>query len=134
MRAIAWVVIGIAIGGVAGFMFLFKQLHDAEEVVVLHADAQDLPLWIVESDGEAWLGMAREKAHTHSLDGRQFQLSRFGRKQCVVPVLQDNRTMAEMVHGLKMEKYTGARVMAGLGIYPREAPPTSVALRVDPCS
>ena len=54
MKAIAWVILGIVIGGVAGFMFLFKQLHDAEEVVVLHADAQDLPLWIVESDGVAW--------------------------------------------------------------------------------
>ena len=133
MKTIAWVVLGIAIGGVAGFMFLFKQLHDAEEVVVLHANAQDLPLWIVERDGEAWLGMAREKAQTHDLHGRQFQLSRFGGKQCVVPVLHDERTMAEMVHGLKLEKYTGARVMVALGIYPSEATPTSVALRVDPC-
>ena len=133
MKAIAWVLLGIAIGSVVGFMFLFKQLHDAEEVVVLHADAQDLPLWIVERDGEAWLGMAREKAHTHNLHGRQFQLSRFGRKQCVVPVLHDDRMMAEMVHGLKMEKYAGARVMAALAIYPSEATPSSVALRVDPC-
>ena len=133
MKTIAWVVLGIAVGGVAGFMFLFKQLHDAEEVVVLHANAQDLPLWIVERDGEAWLGMAREKAQTHDLHGRQFQLSRFGGKQCVVPVLHDERTMAEMVHGLKLEKYTGARVMVALGIYPSEATPTSVALRVDPC-
>ena len=127
MKAIAWVLLGIVIGGVAGFMFLFKQLHDAEEVVVLHANAQDLPLWIVERDGEAWLGMAREKAQTHDLHGRQFQLSRFGGKQCVVPVLHDERTMAEMVHGLKLEKYTGARVMVALGIYPSEATPTSVA-------
>ena len=133
MKTIAWVLLGVAIGFVAGFMFLFKQVHDAEEVVVLHADAQDLPLWIVERDGEAWLGMAREKAITHNLDGRQFQLSRFGGKQCVVPVLHEERAMAEMVHGLKMEKYAGARVMAGLGIYPTEATPTSVALRVDPC-
>ena len=133
MKAIAWVLLGIAIGGVLGFVFLFKQLHDAEEVVVLHADTQDLPLWIVEREGEAWLGMAREKAQTHNLDGRQFQLSRFGRKQCVVPVLHDDRPMAAMVHGLKVEKYTGARVMIGLGIYPSEATPSSVALRVDPC-
>ena len=133
MKAIAWVLLGIAIGSVIGFGFLFKQLHDAEEVVVLQADAQDLPLWIVERDGEAWLGMAREKAHTHNLHGRQFQLSRFGRKQCVVPVLHDDQTMAKMVHSLKMEKYAGARVMAALGIYPSEATPSSVALRVDPC-
>ena len=58
MKAIAWVLLGIAIGGILGFVFLFKQLHDAEEVVVLHADTQDLPLWIVEREGEAWLGMA----------------------------------------------------------------------------
>ncbi len=134
MKAIAWVLLGIAIGSVLGFMFLFRQLHDAEEVVVLHADAQDLPLWIVERDGEAWLGMAREKALTHNLHGREFQLSRFGGKQCVVPVLHDDRTAAEMVHSLKMEKYAGARVMAALGIYPSEATPSSVALRVDPCS
>ena len=67
MKTIAWVLLGVAIGFVAGFMFLFKQVHDAEEVVVLHADAQDLPLWIVERDGEAWVGMAREKALTHNL-------------------------------------------------------------------
>ena len=78
--------------------------------------------------------MAREKAHTHNLDGREFQLSRFGEKQCVVPVLHDDRAVAEMVHGLKMQKYAGARVMAGLGIYPSEATPSSVALRVDPCA
>ena len=134
MKAIVWLILGVAIGSVVGFMFLFKQLHDAEEVVVLHADTKDLPLWIVERDGEAWLGMAREKAHTHNLHGREFQLSRFGRKQCVAPVLYDERSMAEMVHGLKMEKYAGARVMAGLGIYPSEATPTSVALRLDPCA
>ncbi len=134
MKAIAWMLLGVAIGGVLGFLFLFKQLHDAEEVVVLHADAQDLPLWIVERDGYSWLGMARQKAQTHNLHGRQFQLSRFGRKQCVVPVLQDDGTMAEMVHGLKMEKYAGARVMAALGIYPSQATPTSVALRVDACA
>lgn len=134
MKAILWLVLGIAIGSVAGFAFLFKQVHDAEEVVVLHADAEDLPLWIVERDGEAWLGMAREKAVTHNLDGRQFQLSRFGSKQCVVPVLHDDREMAEMVHSLKMKKYAGARVMSGLGMYPTEATPASVALRVDPCA
>lgn len=133
MKAIALVLLGVVIGGLAGFMFLFKQLHDAEEVVVLHADAQDLPLWIVERDGQAWLGMAREKAQTHNLDGRQFQLSRFGGKQCVIPVLHDDRAMAAMVHALKMEKYTGARVMVALGIYPSEATPSSVALRVDSC-
>ncbi|MEM8766944.1 MAG: hypothetical protein AAGE43_05845 [Pseudomonadota bacterium] len=134
MKAILWVLLGIAIGGVIGFAFLFKQLHDAEEVVVLHADAEDLPLWIVERDGEAWLGMAREKALTHNLDGRQFQLSRFGSKQCVIPVLHDDLNMAKMVHSLKLEKYAGARVMVGLGIYPSEASSSSVALRVDPCS
>ena len=133
MKAIALVLLGIAIGGAAGFMFLFKQLHDAEEVVVLHADAQDLPLWVVERDGEAWLGMAREKAQTHNLDGRQFQLTRFGGKQCVIPVLYDDRAMAAMVHALKLEKYTGARVMVALGIYPSEAAPSSVALRLDAC-
>ena len=133
MKTVLWVVAGIAIGGVAGFMFMFKQMHDAEEVVVLHADAKDLPLWIVERDGEAWLGMAREKAQTHNLDGREFQLTRFGRKQCVVPALHDDLSMAKMVHSLKMEKYAGARVMAELGIYPTEAGPGSVALRVDPC-
>ncbi|MEM7098862.1 MAG: hypothetical protein AAF541_11430 [Pseudomonadota bacterium] len=134
MKAILWVLLGIAIGSLLGFMFLFKQLHDAEEVVVLHADAQDLPLWIVERDGEAWLGMAREKAQTHNLNGRQLQLTRFGRKQCVIPVLHDDRAKAAMVHALKMEKYAGARVMAGLAIYPSEATPSSVAVRVDPCS
>ena len=133
MKAIAWVLLGTIIGGVLGFIFLFKQIHDAEEVVVLHADGKDLPLWIVERDGEAWFGMAREKALTHSLDGRQFQLSRFGQKQCVIPVLHDERAMAEMVHGLKMQKYAGARVMVRLGIYPSEATASSVALRVDPC-
>lgn len=134
MKAIGWVLLGFVIGSVVGFVFVLKQLHDAEEVVVLHADDKDLPLWIVERDGEAWFGMAREKAVTHNLDGRQFQLSRFGGKQCVVPVLHDDRKMAEMVHGLKMEKYAGARVMAGLGLYPTQAFPGSVAVRVDSCS
>ena len=133
MKTVLWVLVGIVTGGIAGFMFMFKQMHDAEEVVVLHAEAKDLPLWIVERDGEAWLGMAREKAQTHSLDGREFQLSRFGRKQCVVPAVHDDLIMAKMVHSLKMEKYAGARVMAGMGIYPTEAGPGSVAVRVDPC-
>lgn len=133
MKAVLLVILGVVVGGVIGFIFMFKQLHDAEEVVVLRADAKDLPLWIVERDGEAWLGMAREKALTHNLNGRQFQLSRYGRKQCVVPALHDDREMAKMVHSLKMEKYTGARVMVSLSIYPSEATPNSVAVRVDPC-
>ena len=133
MKTFALFLLGLVVGGALGLTYLFKQLHDAEEVVVLHAESKDLPLWIVESDGAAWLGMGREKAETHNLNGRQFDLSRFGQKQCVVPVVHDDRAMAELVHSLKMEKYAGARVMANLGIYPREAFPGSVAVRVDPC-
>jgi hypothetical protein len=79
------------------------------------------------------VGMQGSKAVEHSLDGARLDLLRTGETRCVMPVLHEGRPTVEAVHALKVEKYAVARASAAVGLYPREARDTTVALRLDPC-
>lgn len=124
---------------IAMFPALYSIMGESEEVISLYAtnengQAADLRLWIVEDGTGAWLGMAGAKARAHNLDGAELQMLRAGTKQCVVPALHDDRPTVKRIHALKVEKYAAARLAGGLGLYPLEAPETTVVLRLDPCA
>jgi hypothetical protein len=51
----------------------------------------------------------------------------------VVPALHEDRATVRAIHALKVEKYAVARGAAAVGLYPREARDTAVALRLNPC-
>ena len=135
-RVLRWV--AIAASPVVLFFALYATLSELEEVVSLYAtDAAGRPaelrLWVVERDGSEWLGMQRSKAEEHALDGVPIDMLRAGATRCVVPRLHDDRPTVEAMHALKLEKYAVARIAAAVGLYPSQAPETSVALRLEPC-
>lgn len=134
--ALKWMV--LAISPVVLFFGLYATMAELEEVVSLYAtdssgQAAELRLWIIDRDGTEWVGMPRSKAIEHSLDGVPIQVLRKGETRCVVPVLHEDRETVTAIHALKVKKYAVARAAAAVGIYPSEAPTTSVSLRLDPC-
>ena len=135
-RALGW--LALAISPVIIFFALYGTMAELEEVISLYAtdsagQPAELRLWIVDrADGE-WVGMSRSKAVEHSLDGARLELLRNGETRCVVPVLEEDRATVRAIHGLKVEKYAVARASAAIGLYPREARESTVALRLDPC-
>ena len=69
-----------------------------------------------------------------ALPGRRpLEMLRKGETRCVVPVLHEDRATVREIHSLKLRKYAVARSTASLGLYPSDAPETSVSLRPDPC-
>ena len=117
----------------------YSILGESEEVISLYAFDQDnnrvdLRLWIVEWDDGSWVGMGRGKAISHSLDGAQLEVLRFGDIQCVTPTLHEDRATVSMIHQMKVEKYKVAQIAGALGMYPLKATDSMVALRLDPCS
>ena len=135
-RAVAW--LALAASPVVLFLSLYATMAELEEVISLYAtDAAGRPaelrLWIVDRPDGEWVGMPRTKAVDHSLDGARLEVLRDGETRCVVPVLHEDRPTVRAVHALKVEKYGVARAAAAIGLYPREAPDTSVSLRLDPC-
>ena len=135
-RVLCW--IALAASPVALFPSIYSIMGESEEVISLYAtDADnnpaDLRLWIVDRDDGAWLGMPRTKAIDHSLDGSELQMLRHGEMQCVIPVLHEDRPTVEMIHGMKVQKYSAAQLAGSLGLYPLEATESTVVLRLDPC-
>ena len=135
-RVLGW--LALAVSPVVLFFGLYATMAELEEVVSLYAtdsagSAAELRLWIVDREDGEWVGMPRTKAVEHSLDGARLQLLRDGEARCVVPVLREDRPTVTAIHALKVEKYAVARGAAAIGLYPREARETSVALRLDPC-
>ncbi len=135
-RGLGWLV--LAASPVVLFFGLYATMAELEEVVSLYAtdsagEPADLRLWIVDREDGEWVGMPRSKAVEHSLDGARLQILRKGETRCVVPVLHEDRTTVKAIHALKLEKYAVARGAAAIGLYPREARDTAVALRLDPC-
>lgn len=136
-RALAW--LALAASPVVLFFGLYATMAELEEVVSLYATDSngrpaELRLWIVDRDDGEWVGMSRSKAVEHSLDGARLELLRNGETHCVVPVLVvEDRATVKAIHALKVEKYAVARDAAAIGLYPREARDTAVALRLDPC-
>lgn len=135
-RWLGW--LALAASPVVLFFGLYATLAEVEEVVSIFAvdsagNRADLRLWIVDREDGEWVGMPRWKAVEHSLDGARVELLRGGVTRCVVPVLHEDRATVRAIHARKVEKYAVARGAAALGIYPREARETTVALRLDPC-
>jgi len=135
-RRVRW--LALAASPVVAFFGLYATLAELEEVVSLYATDRagqpaELRLWVVDREDGAWVGMPRSKAVEHSLDGARVEVLRGGQVQCVVPALHEDRVTVRAIHALKLEKYAVARGSAALGLYPSEAPETSVSLRLDPC-
>lgn len=135
-RAVAWV--AVAASPVILFFALYATMSELEEVVSLYATDSsgrpaELRLWIVDREDGAWVGMQRAKALEHGLDAAPIELLRGGAVRCVVPVLHEDRPTVEAIHARKVAKYGVARVSAAVGLYPREATETTVALRLDAC-
>jgi hypothetical protein len=130
--------LALAASPVVFFVGLSATMAELEEVVSLYAtdssgQPTELRLWIVDREGAEWVGMPRSKAIEHSLDGAQLELLRNGETRCVVPALHEDRKTVTEIHELKVEKYAVARAAAPIGLYPREARATTVALRLDSC-
>lgn len=111
---------------------------ESQEVISLYAtDVEnqpvDLRLWIVDREDGAWVGMGREKAFNHQLDGARLDMLRAGRRVCVTPNLNQDQNTTRVIHAMKVEKYATARIGGALGFYPLEATPSTVVLRLDPC-
>lgn len=135
-RALGW--LALAVSPVVLFFGLYATMAELEEVVSLYAtnaagQSAELRLWIIDREDGEWVGMPRTKAIGHSLDGAPIDLLRRGKTRCVVPVLHEDRATVRAIHALKVEKYAVARGAAAVGLYPSEAPETSVSLRLDPC-
>jgi hypothetical protein len=135
-RALGW--LALAASPIVFFFALYATMAELEEVVSLYATDSagrpaELRLWIVDRDDGEWVGMPRAKAVEHALDGARLDLLRRGETRCVVPRLHEDRATVKAIHAMKVEKYAVARAAAGIGLYPREARPSSVALRFDPC-
>lgn len=131
--------LALAASPVVLFFGLYATMSELEEVVSLYASDSggrpaELRLWIIDREDGEWVGMQGSKAVEHSLDGARLELLRRGETRCVVPALYDDRPTVKAVHALKVEKYAVARSSAAIGLYPREASPTTVALRLDPCT
>jgi hypothetical protein len=136
VRGLKW--LALAASPVVVFFGLYAVMAELEEVVSLYAtnssgQPAQLRLWIVDREDAEWVGMPRSKAIEHALDGAQLELLRSGKTRCVVPVLHEDRETVTAIHALKVEKYAVARAAAAIGLYPREAPESSVSLRLDPC-
>ncbi len=135
-RALGW--LALAACPIVGFPALYATMAELEEVVSLYAidgagRPAELRLWIVDREDGEWVGMPRSKAVDHALDGARLDMLRNGEIRCVVPVLHEDRPTVAAIHALKLRKYAVARAASSIGIYPPEAPGTSVSLRFDPC-
>lgn len=136
-RMLGW--IAIAMSPVALFPAIYSIVGESEEVISLYAtDSRDRPadlrLWIVDREDGAWVGMSLEKAVEHRLDGAHLEMLRAGNYTCVIPVLHEDRPTTREIHAMKVAKYVAAQMAATIGMYPREATSSMVALRLDPCS
>ena len=135
-RTLRW--LALAVSPVVLFFGLYATMAELEEVVSLYAtdssgQPAELRLWIVDREDGEWVGMPRSKAVEHALDGARLELLRAGEIRCIVPVLYEDRPTVTAIHSLKVEKYAVARGAAAIGLYPREARDSTVALRFDPC-
>ena len=122
----------------AVFPALYSVMGESAEVISLYAPGADgtvtdLRLWIVDRQDGAWVGMSREKALAHRLDGQRLSMLRSGKLDCVVPVLHEDRATVGAIHRMKVAKYAVAQLAGAIGLYPLEATDSTVALRLDRC-
>lgn len=131
-----WII--LAISPLAIFPAVYSIVGESEEVISLFAQDStgkevDLRLWIVDREDGAWVGMSRDKAINHSLDGARLEMLRAGSIQCVIPMLTGDRETTRIIHAMKVQKYAAARIAGAIGLYPLEASENTAALRLDPC-
>lgn len=131
--------LAIALSPIAIFPALYSIMGETEEVISIFANNSegvetDLRLWVVDREDGAWVGMGRTKAVEHGLDGSQLQMLRSGDMSCVIPRLHEDRPTVKEIHGMKVDKYKVAQISGAMGLYPLEAPETTVVLRLDSCS
>ena len=136
-RVLSWG--ALLLSPLALFPTIYSIAGESEEVISLYAtdsngNPVDLRLWIVDREDGAWVGMSKRKAVEHNLDGAQLRMLRAGENVCVMPVLHEDRPTVQAIHRMKVEKYTVAQVAGAMGSYPLDAPDTTIALRLDPCS
>lgn len=129
---------GVIIGIVASLPALYSLVGESEEVISLYAtdstgEPANLRLWIVDRADGAWVGMSRQKAIDHALDGARLEMLRDGEVSCVIPVLHTDLDTAQAIHSLKVSKYRAAQLAGAAGMYPTEASTATAALRLDPC-
>ncbi len=130
--------LALAASPVVLFLGLYATMAELEEVVSLYATDSagrpaELRLWIVDREDGSWLGMPREKATEHALDGAPIEMLRGGAVQCVVPVVHEERATVRAIHALKLEKYAVARAASAIGLYPSTPGENSVSLHLGPC-
>lgn len=135
-KFLGWII--VLLGPIVMFPALYSIMGESEEVISLYAnDADgnrvDLRLWIVDREDGAWVGMPRTKAVDHALDGARLEMLRAGELSCVTPVLFEERPTVKVIHGMKVDKYAVAQFAGAMGMYPLEAPETTVVLRLDDC-
>lgn len=135
-RGLRW--LSLAASPVVFFLGLYGTMAEFEETISLYARdssgrVTQLRLWIIDREDGEWVGMPGAKAAEHALDGSKVEILRRGEVRCAIPVLHDDRETVGTIHQLKVEKYSVAQAASAIGVYPDEAPETSVALRLDPC-
>ena len=135
-RVILWV--ALLVSPVPVFVSLYAIGGELEEVISLYApnskgQLSDLRLWVVDREDGAWVGMSREKAIEHSLEGARLEMLRAGEVHCVIPALSQDLQTTRKIHAMKVEKYRVAQFSATIGLYPREATENTAVLRLDPC-
>ena len=136
LHRLGW--IAVLVSPLALFPAIYSIMGESEEVISLYATntndaAVDLRLWIVDKEQTSWVGMPRTKAVDHSLHGARLDMLRSGQRHCVVPILHEDRETVRAIHAMKVAKYAVARMAGAIGLYPLEAPETTVVLRLDPC-
>lgn len=137
LRILSW--IALVVSPLVLFVAIYSIGGEAEEVISLYAtDSNDKPvdlrLWVVDRDDGAWVGMSKDKAAEHSLDGAQLEMLRAGEIVCVKPVLHVDGPTVREIHAMKVDKYKVAQIAGAVGLYPLEATESTAALRLDPCS
>jgi hypothetical protein len=115
------------------FFALYGALAELEEVVVLHAEAAELRLWIVDHGGSEWVSMPRSKADEYAIDGAKLELLRAGATRCVVPRIVDDPAANGRTFDLRQEKYAVQRLGGMLGMFGDGPGPETITLRLDAC-
>lgn len=135
--ALGW--IALLAGLVAILPAVYSIVGESGEVISLYAtdssgQPANLRLWVVDREDGAWVGMSRDKAIEHDLDGAKLDMLRGGEVTCVMPVLHEDLATAQEIHAAKVEKYTAAQLAGAIGLYPQEATSSTAALRLGSCS
>ena len=125
--------VALAASPIVLFFALYGAFAELEEVVVLHAEAAELRLWIVDYGGGEWVSMPRSKADDHGIDGARLEFLRSGETRCVIPRIVEDPAANRRTFDLRQEKYAVQRLGGWLGMFGDGPGPDTITLRLDPC-